>query len=141
MATTAPLVARAHPGDIDDPTVSPDPLWAMLATTTLSQTPPDYAYRPSHPPAVLALVGREIQVAGFIAPLEMGHEAAHFILSRYSPDCPYCPQGQPNEIIEVRAARPIRQQSKDLVHLKGRFALQDNGQIGLIFRLGDAGLA
>lgn len=130
--------AWAHPGG-DEQDVSRDPLWAVLGATLLSQSPPDYAYKAQYPTAVRTMSGREIEISGFITPLTMERQARQFIVSRYSIEC--CPEGRPNEIIEVFADEPILQQKSQEVRLRGRFDVQDNGRVGLLFRLSAARLA
>lgn len=141
LTTTAALAplsqAVAHPGG-DERDISRDPLWAVLGATTLSQSPPDYAYRAQYPAAVQTMSGREIEISGFITPLTMERQAQRFIVSRYSIEC--CPEGQPNEIIEVFADEPVLQQKSQEIRLRGRFEVQDNGQVGLLFRLSGARL-
>lgn len=137
-AALAPMSrALAHPGG-DEQDISRDPLWAVLGATTLSQSPPDYVYRARYPATVLTMSGREIEISGFITPLTMERQARRFIVSRYSIEC--CPEGRPNEIIEVFADEPVPQQKSQEIRLRGRFDVQDNGQVGLLFRLSGARL-
>lgn len=139
MTALAPLSrAMAHPGG-DEKDISRDPMWAVLGATTLDQAPPDYAYRAQYPGAVTAMNGREIEISGFITPLTMERQARQFIVSRYSIEC--CPEGRPNEIVEVLADEPVLQQKSEQVRLRGRFEVQDNGQVGLLFRITGARLA
>lgn len=138
MAALAPLSqARAHPGG-DEQEVSHDPMWAVLATTVLRQSPPDYAYQAQYPPAVRALDGREIEISGFITPLTMERHARQFLVARYSIEC--CPQSRPNELVEIFADQPVLQQKSEQIRLRGRFEVQDRGQVGLLFRLAGASL-
>lgn len=137
-AALAPLSrALAHPGG-DEQDISRDPMWAVLATTALRQAPPDYAYQAQYPPAVRALDGREIEISGFITPVTMERHARQFLVARYSIEC--CPQSQPNELVEVFADQPILQQKSEQIRLRGRFEVQDKGQVGLLFRLVGASL-
>ena len=138
MAALAPLSrALAHPGG-DEQDISRDPMWAVLAATTLRQSPPDYVYQAQYPPAVRRLDGHEIEISGFITPMTMERHARQFLIARYSIDC--CPQNQPNEQVEVFAAQSVLQQKSEQVRLRGRFEVQDNGQVGLLFRLANATL-
>jgi len=138
MASLAPLSrALAHPGG-DEQDISRDPMWSVLAATRLRQSPPDYAYQAQYPPEVRGLEGREIEISGFITPVTMERHARQFLIARYSIDC--CPQNQPNEVVEVFADHPVLQQKSEQVRLRGRFEVQDNGQVGLLFRLAGATL-
>lgn len=139
ITALAPLSrALAHPGG-DEKDISRDPMWAVLSQTILRQAPPDYAYKAQYPSAVRAMDGQEIEISGFITPTSMQREARQFIVSRYAIEC--CPEGRPNEIVEVFADQPILQQKSEEVRLRGRFEVQDNGQLGLLFRLSAARLA
>jgi len=139
LAALAPASGvLAHPGG-DAQYASLDPLWTVLGATTLSQSPPDYAYKAQYPAAVREMGGREIEISGFITPLSMERHAQQFIVSRYAIEC--CPEGRPNEVIEVFADEPVLQRKSQEIRLRGRFEVQDNGQVGLLFRLSGARLA
>lgn len=113
------------------------PLWGTLATTRITEDDARGIFRAAHPPAVRALVGRTLALPGFIMPLDTGRSGTHFLLSKYTPVCAFCPPGAPNEVVEVRSARPIAY-SPRLVTVTGRFALEDNGDNGLFFQLSGA---
>ena len=59
------------------------------------------------PMKVKALVGKEVTISGFILPLESTEKFKHFILSKRTPTCPFCPPGEPNEIVDVMLDKPI----------------------------------
>ena len=86
------------------------------------------------PPQVRALAGREIDVTGFMLPLDPSPMFSHFLLTRNTPVCAFCPPGEPNEVIEVNLAQYVKATSEP-VTVHGRFVLQDNGQQGLFFQL------
>ena len=51
----------------------------------------------THPPAVRALAGRTLTLPGFLMPLDAATKGTHFLLSKYTPVCAFCPPGEPNE--------------------------------------------
>ena len=112
-------------------------LWSTLRTTRISEDDARGIFKASHPPAVRALVGRTITLPGFVMPLDATTQGTHFLLSKYTPVCAFCPPGEPNEVVEVRTSRPITFGTR-LVSVTGRFGLQNNGDNGLFFQMSSA---
>lgn len=112
-------------------------LWATLRTTRIGMNEARGIFTAAHPPAVRALVGKTVTLPGFINPLDTATRGNHFLLSKYTPVCAFCPPGEPNEVVEVRTARPIAYSPK-LVSITGTFQLENNGDNGLFFRLDGA---
>lgn len=116
---------------------STDPIWAMLAKSKVTADVAKGEYRIDNPPEVQALNGREMSVTGFMLPLDPSPRFVHFLLTRRTPVCPFCPPGAPNEAIEVYSLKFVRPTSGP-VTVTGRFLLQDNGQAGLFYQLQQA---
>ena len=114
--------------------VSGDPLWKVLRTSKIAEDKRTGFYSAVHPPAVLALAGTTVSVTGFMLPIEQARQTNHFLVSRYTPVCFFCPPGDPNEVVEVRTRKP-RPAGYDPVKVTGRFSLADNGEKGLFFRI------
>lgn len=112
-------------------------LWSTLRTTKIGMNEARGIFTATHPPAVRALVGKTITLPGFINPLDGATRGNHFLLSKYTPVCAFCPPGEPNEVIEVRTAQPIAYSQK-LVTITGTFQLENNGDTGLFFRVNGA---
>lgn len=110
------------------------PIWAALRTTRISEDDARGIFKADHPPAVRALVGRTLTLPGFIMPLDAATRGNHFLLSRYTPVCAFCPPGEPNEVVEVRTASPIAYSAR-LVSVTGRFSLENKGDNGLFFQM------
>lgn len=113
------------------------PLWATLRTTRIVEDDARGLFTASHPPAVRALVGKSVSLPGFIMPLDAQTRGTHFLLSKYTPVCAFCPPGEPNEVVEVHLARPIAFSDK-LVTVTGTFGLENNGENGLFFQVNGA---
>lgn len=113
------------------------PLWARLRTTRISEDDARGIFTAQHPPAVRALVGKTLSLPGFIMPLESQTRGNHFLLSKYTPVCAFCPPGEPNEVVEVHTAQPIVYTNR-LVTVTGRFGLENNGDNGLFFQMSGA---
>ncbi len=116
---------------------SDDPVWAVLTTTRINEDAGKGAFSAVFPPAVSALAGKEISISGFMLPLEARSETDHFLLSKYTPVCAFCPPGRPNEVIEVRSTGPVYPDTAQ-VTVTGRFSLQRDGGAGLFFRMDGA---
>jgi hypothetical protein len=115
-----------------------DAFWTTLHTTQIKEDVRRGMFLAIHSPQVKALAGQTLTVSGFMLPLEAdGMTTTHFLLSKYTPVCFFCPPGQPNEFVEVRTTRPVKA-GYDLIKVSGRFALQSNGEQGLFFRLDGA---
>lgn len=112
-------------------------LWATLRMTRIGADEARGIFTATHPPAVKALVGKAVTLPGFIMPLNAATRGNHFLLSKYTPVCAFCPPGEPNEVVEVHSARPIAFTSR-LVTVTGTFGLENNGDNGLFFHLANA---
>ncbi len=74
--------------------------WRLLESTRLkdrtdSRTRIVYT-KPVFSPAIRALAGKPIKVAGWIMPLENGARQKHFVLLGYPPGCPFHMHALPN---------------------------------------------
>ncbi|WDF70914.1 DUF3299 domain-containing protein [Novosphingobium sp. KACC 22771] len=113
------------------------PLWATLRQTKIGVDDVRGIFTARFPAPVKALSGKSISLSGFIMPLDAQSRGTHFMLSKYTPVCAFCPPGEPNEVVEVRTARPIAFIQKQ-VTVTGNFALENNGEKGLFFQLSGA---
>jgi hypothetical protein len=111
-----------------------DPLWKVLRTTKVSGDAKTGLFIADHSAQVKALAGKTLTLSGFMLPLEQSDTTRHFLISRYTPVCFFCPPGDPNEVVEVRLRRPI-QAGYSLVKVTGVFSLANNGEKGLFFRI------
>lgn len=125
------------PGIADLLGVSNDNLWKVLGKTRIGLDDKGYSYIAHNPPEVTALDGTQIAIKGFMVPLESKEEFNHFILSKRTPTCPYCPPGEPNELIEVFTAKPVKW-NDGLVSASGKFSLINNQNFGMFFKLDNA---
>lgn len=112
-------------------------LWRTLVTTQIRENTNAGTFSAVHPPAVRALVNTNVQISGFMLPLDTTTRSRHFLLSKATPTCFFCPPGAPNEVIEVYATTPIPITDK-LVVVTGRFALINDQEKGMFFRVNNA---
>lgn len=115
---------------------SHDPIWAILAKTKLSLDKKNWKYTATFPDEVKALADKELTVSGFILPLEASEKFKHFLLSKRTPTCPFCPPGEPNEVIDVWLDKAISW-NEDMVKVTGKFEII-NDQEKMFFKLSNA---
>lgn len=116
---------------------SHDTLWPTLRHTVVSEDTATGMYKAKHPADVKALVGKTLTVQGFVMPYTPDKEFRHFLLTRYTPVCQFCPPGAPNEVIDVSVEIPVKWADR-LFTVTGKFAIQDDGEKGVFFRLDNA---
>ena len=135
FAVTAVHAAWAEP--VNDGTWSDHALWPVLKKTRLT-TDANGLIRAAFTSEVVALGDKAMTISGFILPIEATSHK-HFILSRYSPECPFCPSGGPTEVIEVFLNKPVGLTSA-MVTMKGMFSTQSDMEAGLFYRMKGAAL-
>lgn len=136
----------------DSPTLTPDmmPLpkakegtvpWQLFLTTKEKQqkiTYPDGGYSfevtPIFGDGLKALNGKEIQLYGFMFPLEQSEKQSDFLIGPYPPSCPFHYHVPPSLIVEVRTSEPINF-SWDEVRLKGTLELAEKDENGIFYYL------
>lgn len=116
---------------------SKDPLWATLAKTKVTIDEEQYLYKATHAPEVKKLAGKEITIQGFIMPLEATESFTHFLLTKRTPTCGFCPPGEPNEVIDIKTVEPV-EWVDGLITLRGKFELMNNEQMGMFFKIHNA---
>jgi hypothetical protein len=112
-------------------------LWATLLESKIS-----YSNKPPHitatfPPAVKAMNGKDVTASGFVLPLDASEHTSHFLLSKRTPTCPFCPPGEPNEVIEVYCKKPLKFDDS-MITVSGKFALTNNTENGVFFVMKEA---
>jgi len=137
----APPQAAGQPADErkaqDQLPKSHDPMWTVLGKTTIHLEKKEWRYSATFPDEVKALVGKEVSISGFMLPLESTEKFKHFIISKRTPTCFFCPPGEPNEIADVWMEKPIGWE-EDVIKVSGTFELMDNPELGLFFKLTNA---
>lgn len=114
-----------------------DELWTKLAKCKVDYDFKSGIYTIHVTPEIKALDGKAITVRGFVLPMDGSDRTKHFLVSRNTPVCMFCPPGDPNEVVEVRAARAVDWTDK-IVAVTGRLSLINEKEQGLFFRIDDA---
>lgn len=81
--------------------------------------------------------GQRIVIAGYMMPVGAAMSSPHFVLTRRSATCPFCPPNEPTEAIEVFSQTIVRS-TQDPVTVEGRLHLVPNSEHGLFFGIDDA---
>ena len=112
-------------------------LWGRLAQCPSHFDTKTALYSITVSPQVKAMDGDTVTVNGFVLPLDGSDETRHFLLTKRTPVCMYCPPGEPNEVIEVKSKQAV-EWNDSMVTMKGRFTLVNNGEKAIFFALDDA---
>jgi hypothetical protein len=111
-----------------------DELWTKLLMCVVDYDNNKGTYSIRLTPEVKALNGKTITVRGFVLPMDGSDHTQHFLISRNTPVCLYCPPGQPNEVVEVEAARAIPWTNK-IVSVTGKLHLINDEEKALFFKI------
>lgn len=137
-------MGRAPVEDVWQPARTPPggTSWKTLESTRLNdRTDPRTRIiytKPIFPPAIQALAGKQIKVAGWMMPLENGTRQKHFVLLGYPPGCPFHMHALPNQFIEVYAAVPVRVDEMNPTVITGTLELTGQDESGIFYRLRNA---
>ena len=83
---------------------------------------------------VKALAGQTVTLNGFVLPLDGSDHTKHFLLTRRTPVCMFCPPGEPNEVTEIMSPHPIVWTDK-MVTVEGPLSLINNGENAIFFKI------
>lgn len=111
-----------------------DTLWTTLGKAKITLDENKGTYDAKLTDDIKKLDGQKISISGFIVPLEATETFKHFLLSKRTPTCFFCPPGEPNEIIEVFTDKPVPW-DEDLVVYEGTFSLTKNADMGIFFKM------
>ncbi|MFO1435741.1 MAG: DUF3299 domain-containing protein [Gammaproteobacteria bacterium] len=115
---------------------SHDNIWDAFGKCAVHLDEQKYIYSIEFTPEVKALEGKKISVAGFMLPLEMEEKFTHYLLSKRTPTCPFCPPGEPNEIVEVFSKDPVEWE-EGIVTITGVMKFTDKSENGMFFQMND----
>jgi hypothetical protein len=109
--------------------------WSLLSKTAIKKV--DGKLGPDFPAGLRPLNGKTVKLQGYVIPLEAGQTHARFLLSAWSPSCPFCLTAGPEAMVEVKARTPVKYSLEPVV-VRGRLQLLDNDPSGMFFRLLEA---
>ena len=109
--------------------------WSLLTTATIRMSQGKLG--PAFPEALRPLNGKTVKLQGYILPIEASQTHRYFLLSAWSPTCPFCQTAGPEAVVEVRARTAVKYSIEPVV-VEGRLMLLDNDASGVFYRLVDA---
>jgi len=112
-------------------------VWTEFAKCKVGYNNDSGMYSINVTPEVKSLSGSTITVSGFVMPLDGSDHTKHFLLTRRTPVCMFCPPGEPNEVVEVLSPHAIPWTDK-MVTVTGPLSLINNGEKGMFFKVSDA---
>jgi hypothetical protein len=136
----APMLAQAQQPPHDPQTsMLPDAkgalAWSLLSQTAIRKIAGKLG--PDFPAALRPLNGKTVKLQGYILPLEAGQTHRRFLLSAWSPTCPFCVSAGPEAMVDVKAKSAVKY-SLDPVVVQGRLELLDDDAAGMFYRLVEA---
>jgi hypothetical protein len=109
--------------------------WSLLSAATIRMNRGKLG--PAFPEALRPLDGKTVKLQGYILPIEAGQTHSYFLLSAWSPTCPFCQTAGPEAVVEVRARSAVKYSTEPVV-VEGRLMLLENDASGVFYRLVDA---
>jgi uncharacterized protein len=109
--------------------------WKLLGQVELVKAKDRYVAQFSK--SVTDLNSKEVQVQGFMMPLEVGEKQSHFVLTAMPQTCSFCLPGGPEQMVEVRTKTAVKYTFEPVV-LKGKLAVLKDDPTGVFYRLTDA---
>ena len=110
------------------------PVWVKFLTSKIHYDNRSGLYSIALTPAVKDMAGRPVTLNGFVLPLDANDHTSHFLLTRNTPVCMFCPPGQPNEVVEVFAPHPVLW-TDNIITVTGPLKLINNGEKGMFFQI------
>lgn len=113
-----------------------DDIWKIFAKCKVHLDQKKYLYSIDYTPEVKAMEGKPLTISGFMLPLESKEKFTHYLLSKRTPTCFFCPPGEPNEIVEVFSKKPVTW-DEGIVAVSGTLKFTNNPEKGMFFQIPD----
>src|ERR671919_1292513 len=88
---------------------------------------------------VKALDGQEVQIMGFLYPLEGGLTHERFLLTAWPPSCPFCLPAGPSQMVEVLCEEPV-EFGEGAILMAGTLSVLEDDPSGMYYRMDNARL-
>lgn len=113
--------------------------WDLLATTTIKQGHDPFLDESVDLPVFSEQLkkwnGKEIELEGYIIPLDQGVSQGYFVLSRFPyQSCFFCGAAGPETVVEVYSTRKVTY-TDERVRVKGKLELNEDDPLHLFFLL------
>lgn len=86
---------------------------------------------------LLKMDGQPLVITGYMLPVGTAMATTHFVLTRRSATCPFCPPNEPTEAMEVFSQKLVTT-TQAPVTVQGKLHLVASSEQGLFFRLDEA---
>lgn len=114
-----------------------DARWGIFHDAQIIADEAKGEYRAQFSPTMAKMEGAHISISGYMLPIEASTHSAHFVITRRSMGCPFCPPNEPTEAIEVFALKPF-DYTHGVVNVEGRLHLIRRSELGLFYRIDQA---
>lgn len=114
-----------------------DARWGIFHDAKITADVAKGEYRAAFSPTMAKMEGVRIAIRGYVLPIEANTRTAHFVLTRRSTGCPFCPPNEPTEAIEIFALKPF-EYTQGIVSVEGRLHLIRRSEQGLFYRIEQA---
>ena len=111
--------------------------WVLFHGAKIAADEKKGIYTATFSPSLAKMNGHSLSITGYMLPIETGTRVAHFILTRRSSGCPFCPPNEPTEAIEIFSAAPV-DYTQAPVTIEGQLHLVARSELGLFYRLDHA---
>ena len=114
--------------------------WTFFHGTEIKADEARGVYTAVFPRDLRAENGIRFSITGYMLPIETTTTSPHFVLTRRSTGCPFCPPNEPTEAIEIFATRAVPYVQLP-VTVEGILRLVPSSAAGLFFKLENAKVA
>jgi hypothetical protein len=111
--------------------------WVAFHDAKISADRAAGIYNASFGPLLARMDGQHIAITGYILPLASTQTSTHFVLTRRSAGCPFCPPNEPTEAIEVFSNAFVKTTPAPIT-VEGKLHLVAHSEQGLFFRIDEA---
>lgn len=108
--------------------------WVFFHDAKITADEAKGVYRAAFSPTLRKEDGLPFSITGYMLPVEAKSTSPHFVLTRRSTGCPFCPPNELTEAIDVFATKPI-DYTQSPVTVSGRLHLISQSAQGLFFRM------
>lgn len=111
--------------------------WLLFHDAKITADRAAGVYSANFSPLLMKMEGQHIAITGYVLPVDAMSASTHFVLTRRSAGCPFCPPNEPTEAIEVFSQKLIKATSAPIT-VEGRLHFVAHSEQGLFFRIDNA---
>lgn len=111
--------------------------WVQFHDAKVTEDRAAGIYNITFGPFLRKMDGQSLIITGYMMPLTPFGPSNHFVLTRRSPGCPFCPPNEPTEAIEIFSDRSVPPTPAPIT-IEGKLHLVSRSSQGLFFRIDGA---